>query len=237
LHHQFFFIIRPHQKFAVGLLVKCAGNLLELQSRRVYVQPSSFLLFPFFQDGQNSDYDKEILSSVFPTVNRGTNKVSSVDDRYSDRSLAIRHKWKKHAKKVMYAVGVCSKGVTDLYFVPPTTRVDCWFFIHSILKPIVKKDILRLYPGEEHKVVLHFDSAGSHTTPEVYGWFNERNVKYIWKEEWLSNSLDLSPMDFSLNGIFKQILFLISSLDRLKKILQEEWEAILQQLIQESIES
>jgi hypothetical protein len=60
----------------------------------------------------------------------------------------------------MYAAGVCAKGVTDMYFVPPTTKVNHWFFINSILKLIVEKDIPRLYPGEGHKVVLHFDSAG-----------------------------------------------------------------------------
>jgi methylphosphotriester-DNA--protein-cysteine methyltransferase len=135
-------------------------------------------------------------------------------------------KWrKKHAKKVMYAAGVCAKGVTDLYFVPPTTKVDRWFFINSILKPIVEKDIPRLYPGEEHKVVLHFDSAGSHTTPEVYAWLDERNVKYIRKEEWLSNSPDLSPMDFGPNGIFKQILFgkKATGLDGLKRVARQVW--------------
>jgi hypothetical protein len=67
----------------------------------------------------------------------------------------------------MYAAGVCAKDVTDLYFVPPTTKDDRWFFINSIRKLIVEKGISRLYSGEEHKVVLHFDSAGSHRTPEV----------------------------------------------------------------------
>jgi hypothetical protein len=115
--------------------------------------------------------------------------------------------------------------VTDLYFVPPTTKVDRWFFINSILKLIVEKDIRRLYPGEEHKVVLHFDSAGSHTTPEVYSWLDERNVKYIRKEEWLSNSSDLSHMEFGPNGIFKQILFgkKATGLDGLKQVARQVW--------------
>jgi hypothetical protein len=119
---------------------------------------------------------------------------------------------------VMYAARVCAKGVTDLYFVLPATKDDRWFFINSILKPIVEKDISRLYSGEEHNVVLHFDSAGSHTTMEVYSWLDERNVKYIWREEWLSNSPDLSPMGFGPNEIFQQILFgkKASRLDGLK---------------------
>jgi hypothetical protein len=92
-------------------------------------------------------------------------------------------KWKQHAKKVMYAAGVSAKDLTDLYFFSPTTKVDSWFFINSILKPIVENYIPRLYPGEIHKVVLHFDSSGRHTTPEVYSWPDERNIKYIQREE------------------------------------------------------
>jgi hypothetical protein len=55
-------------------------------------------------------------------------------------------KGKKHAKKVICAARVCTKDVTDLYFVPPTTKVDRWFFINSILKPIVEKDIPSFIP-------------------------------------------------------------------------------------------
>jgi hypothetical protein len=81
----------------------------------------------------------------------------------------------------MYTAGVYAKCVTDMYFVPPATKVDCWFFINSILKQIVEKDIPLLYPGEEHNVVLHFDSTGSQTTPKVYGRLEKQNVMYILK--------------------------------------------------------
>lgn len=117
-------------------------------------------------------------------------------------------KWKqKYAKKIMYAAGVSARGVTGIYFVPPTTKVNQKFFINKILKPIVERDIPRLYPGEEHKVILHFDSASSHTTPAVYQWLKDRKVKFIGKEDWLSNSPDMSPMDYGANGIFKKMMF------------------------------
>jgi hypothetical protein len=78
---------------------------------------------------------------------------------------------------VMYAVGVCAKGVTDLYFASAATEIDCFFIIHSTLKSIVVRYISRLYPEEEHKVVLHVDSVGSHTTPKVYaGSMNKMSV-------------------------------------------------------------
>jgi hypothetical protein len=134
-------------------------------------------------------------------------------------------KWKQtHAKKIMYAAGVSARVVTGLYFVPTTSKVDRWVFINNILKQIVEKDIPRLYPGEEHKVVLHFDSAGSHTTPEVYDWLNEHKVKYIKRAEWLSNSPDLCPMDYGPNGIFKKIMFSKTSiLEGLQRAGKRAW--------------
>jgi len=78
-------------------------------------------------------------------------------------------KWKaRHPKKVMFAAGISARGKTGMYYVPPKVKVDRWFFIDHILTPIWEKDIPRLYPGEEHKVVLHFDSAPSHVTWETY---------------------------------------------------------------------
>jgi hypothetical protein len=60
----------------------------------------------------------------------------------------------------MFAAGICANGKTRIYFVPPTTKLDRWFFIDKILRLIVKKDIPGLYPGKERLVCLHFDSAG-----------------------------------------------------------------------------
>lgn len=140
-------------------------------------------------------------------------------------------KWKKHEKKIMYAAGVCARGVTRMYFVPPTCRVDCWFFFNHILKPIVEIDIPRLYPKCQNRVVLRFDSAGSYTTREVYDWHDERGIKYIKKEEWLRNSPDLSPMDYGPNGIFKQTMFgkKALTLGGLKKVARQVWPKFLLQ--------
>jgi hypothetical protein len=62
-------------------------------------------------------------------------------------------------------------------------------------------------------------------TPKVYGWLDERNVKYIRREERLSNSPDLSFIDFGLNWIFKQILFgkETNELDGLKRVARQVW--------------
>ncbi|OQV19433.1 hypothetical protein BV898_06547 [Hypsibius exemplaris] len=87
-------------------------------------------------------------------------------------------KWKqKFPKKVMCAAGVSYRGATSIYFVSPTSKVDSAFFLNNIVKPIVEKGIPRPYPGKEHKVILHFDIASSHTTPAVYSYPKSKKVK------------------------------------------------------------
>jgi hypothetical protein len=58
-------------------------------------------------------------------------------------------------------------------------KVDGESFIDHILKHIVGKDILRLYPGEEHKVIIHPGSAGSHVCSETSAWMKSRGVKFF----------------------------------------------------------
>ncbi|OQV23433.1 hypothetical protein BV898_02555 [Hypsibius exemplaris] len=65
-------------------------------------------------------------------------------------------------------------GATGIYFVLVTSKVNSTFFLNNIVKPILEKDVPRLYPGEEHKVILDFDSAPSHTTPAVYFYLKSK---------------------------------------------------------------
>jgi hypothetical protein len=87
-----------------------------------------------------------------------------------------------------------------------TENVNGEFFISHILKQIVEKDVTRLYHGEGHKVIVSMGSAGSHVCSEMTDWMKPRGVKYIPKQEWMSNSPELSPMDFGINWILKNLL-------------------------------
>ena len=130
-----------------------------------------------------------------------------------------------HPKKFMFTAGICARGETAMYIVPEKTKVNRWYFIKYVLTPLVKYDIPRLYPGEEKKVVLHFDSATSHTAPVVYKWLKDHHVKFIKKGDWPPNSPDLSPMDYAVNGIIKQKLFArrAVAISGLKRHLTQVW--------------
>ena len=65
------------------------------------------------------------------------------------------------------------------------------------MKPMVLFDIPKLYGADVGKVILHMDSAPSHTSRVVYKWLDSNGIKYFTKEQWLANSPEVSPMDFS----------------------------------------
>ena len=56
-------------------------------------------------------------------------------------------------------------------------------FCDSVLEPRFSRDILRLYGRDAKKVILHMDSASSHTSRYTYDWLNQRKIKYITKEQ------------------------------------------------------
>jgi predicted nucleic acid-binding Zn ribbon protein len=67
----------------------------------------------------------------------------------------------------MVAMGISAGGQKGLHIVLETVKVNAESFINHILKRIEEKDIPRLYPGEENKVTIHLDSAGSHVCSET----------------------------------------------------------------------
>ena len=145
----------------------------------------------------------------------------------------------KHPKKVMYVGGICVNGKTKLRYVPEKSKVNAAYFIKHILEPIVREDIPRLYPGEEHKVILHFDSAPGHVAKKTYEWLKSNQIKFIPKEDWPSNAPDLSPMDYGLNGIFKNLVWKwkASDVPALKRAMTRVWNELDQNVIVKTLAS
>ena len=103
----------------------------------------------------------------------------------------------------MVAMGVSMRGQTGLYTVPSNVKINGKVFIDRVLKPLFKIDVPRLYPGEERKVTLHMDATSGHFSKPVLKWLKENKITYIPKQDWPSDSPNLSPMDFGMNGMFK----------------------------------
>ena len=101
-------------------------------------------------------------------------------------------------------MGVCSRGKSSLMVIPKNVKVNNEVFLKKALIPIWKKDIPRLYPGDEQMVILHMDAAPAHFHPNVLAWLAKNKIQYIPKADWLANSPDVSPMDYGINGNYKK---------------------------------
>ena len=49
------------------------------------------------------------------------------------------------------------------------------------------------------------DGARAHFHPNVVQWLETNKIKYIPAGHWPANSPDLSPMDYGINGNFKNL--------------------------------
>ena len=109
----------------------------------------------------------------------------------------------KHPKGIMCAAGISFRGPTAMYVIPAGAKINADLYLKKVLKPVIEKDIPRLYGEEKHKVVFHHDNAPAHQAKKTQEWLRQSGVKFVPKEHWLGNSPDLAPMDYAANGIFK----------------------------------
>ena len=124
----------------------------------------------------------------------------------------------------MYAAGMPARGVMRKYFFPHKTKPDQNFFINKILKPVMEKDIPRLYSKEKERTS---SSILIRLPVTLLPRFTRTSkVKCISKKDWPSNSPDLSPMDFSGNGTFRKAMFARKpeTIAGLQKIAREVWK-------------
>ena len=107
----------------------------------------------------------------------------------------------------MCAAGIPYRGPTGMYLIPSGAKINAESYIDTVLKPVLTKDIPRLYGKQKGKVVFHHDNAPAHQANKTQEYLRKSRVKFVPKEYWLGNSPDLAPMDFAVNGIFKNLLF------------------------------
>ena len=98
----------------------------------------------------------------------------------------------KRSRGIMFVTGISPFGLTVICFVPPDAKVNANFYINKVLKPIFEKDIPRL-----------FGKDASHTAGATVRWLENFSHSFIPTQDWPTSSFDLSPMDCSVNGIFK----------------------------------
>ncbi|OQV19319.1 hypothetical protein BV898_06737 [Hypsibius exemplaris] len=96
------------------------------------------------------------------------------------------------------------------------------------------------YGLEANSAILYQDKAPCHAAATVQAFLKEKMPCFIPNADIPPNSPDLNPLDYCVWSLLKERVNkhgFISSFDRLAKILKDEWEAISQQVIQDSINS
>ena len=163
--------------------------------------------------------------------------AKTVGERREDPPLTVQSP--SHPQKRMFAAGYSWRGPTRFYVVEDKAKVNGEYFLEHILKPMMLVDVAALYGADADKVILHMDSAPSHTKKIVYNWLNSRGFKFFTKDQWLANSPEVSPMDFFANGYFKSELQKrkFRSVTGMIKAAKQVWSEIPLKMFQESLES
>ena len=161
----------------------------------------------------------------------------SKENRRKNPPLSVQEP--AHVQKRMFAAGFSWRGPTRLYIVKGDAKINGQYFLEKILKPMMLFDIPRLYGADADKVILHMDSAPSHTSRVAYNWLDSNGIKYFTKEQWLANSPEVSPMDFFGNGYFKAELNKrkYRTFDGMLKVAHDVWSKIPLEMFRNSLES
>ena len=169
-----------------------------------------------------------------------------IRDIYYVRSTQLPSEIKKfeqndlHPVAVMVWAGVSSHGKTQVYFIEHGATITSKYYIEHIIEPLVKYDILQLFPGDMQKrMVLHQDSAPGHVAKNTISYMKEHNINVIMPHEWLPKSPDAAPMDYSILGVMKERVrkHKVSTLKGLKNAIKVEWESLEQDIIDNALKS
>jgi hypothetical protein len=101
-------------------------------------------------------------------------QLKNPKERWSEESLVSRAP--NCPEQRMLANGYGCFGQTRLFVVPPKAKINAESFIEWILKPMMLEDVPRLYGANKDKVILHFDSARSHTAKLTYDWVDAHGI-------------------------------------------------------------
>ncbi|KAL4500781.1 hypothetical protein ABPG72_020015 [Tetrahymena utriculariae] len=136
-----------------------------------------------------SDEKQFEIDGVYNTQN---DRIGAVDRAQADLKGGIFQK-QKFPQKVMVWIGVSSRGLSPLVFLPKG-GINSQIYIDQVL-PVSKKfgdDNL----GEDW--IYQQDGATCHTSEQTQNWCYDNFPNFIPKDKWPPNSPDLNPLDYSV---------------------------------------
>jgi hypothetical protein len=188
----------------------------------------------------NKDQWKKVITTDeawFYTTNcNGKRRIQYVSRSENSPKLERYQRSESHAKGFMVWAGVSYKGKTSLHFVDPGAKINSQYYCNNVLKNFLARDVRKLYPNGDY--LFHQDSAPSHVSNFTRDFMSSR-MKFITKEEWIPKSPDAAPMDYSIWGNMKRMLWRekVEDMASLKRAIRRVWRRLPQELINNTLKS
>src|SRR6218665_1296716 len=143
----------------------------------------------------------------------------------SERLLKCR---KHFSQSIMVWVAVSQLGKSSLVFVE--AKVNSFYYCDVALHQGLLSDIIA-HSGDDF--TFQQDGAPAHRSRKTVAFLTAHFPKCIEPENWPPNSPDLNPVDYSIWGVLKQLVYRqrIRDIEHLKEVLTARWNEISQDTI------
>jgi len=98
----------------------------------------------------------------------------------------------------MVSVAVSKLGKTDLVSVQPGAKINSVYYCHNVLEQGLLPDIRC---SSNDNFLFQQDGAPAHCSRHTVAYLCSHVPEFIEPENWLPNSPDLNPVDYSLWGV------------------------------------
>lgn len=173
----------------------------------------------------NIVFSDEIFFTVDQFVYSKNDRVYLTDRSYENLShrLATR---RQQPPQVMVWAAVTADGRSPIVFIDPGFKVNAQYYRENILEVALKPWADKHF--DYRPWTFQQDSAPSHKARVNQEWLKNNVPNFITSTQWLSNSPDANPMDYSLWVILESKVRTkrYCSLEALKKVIVREWAKI-----------
>ena len=128
---------------------------------------------------------------------------------------------------VMVSGFVSKLGKAPIVFVDEGAKINADYY-----QKILRKQLCSIRKMSGRKFTIQQDGARSHTAKSTFCYLDKNVPDYISKDDWLANSPDLNPLDYSIWGAMDELVYRsgyeINNIETLKMAIKEAWENLSQ---------
>lgn len=141
---------------------------------------------------------------------------------YKSRNVAKVHVWG----------AISHRGTVGIYFLEPGQTINSEVYCEKILADVLQPNAERLY-GNDY--TFQQDNAPPHVSKFTMEWFEWQNIDIM---TWPANSPDLNPIENLWNWMAIELeKKRVTTVEAMKEALQEIWDGITPDFLQNYIES